>query len=1076
MQINKHARQLLYDPTVSDRAKEIIAILLEINEDLQLNYEHEKEALLVQQIINEQIINGVDIGIRVVDKNRKIIACNQVYADLNDNDINDLVDHYCYDFPCTSNCNTDSCSLQRVINGEVIDIELVIKKNDVSRYIDFRVKPYFSHVGEIIGIIEMFQDTTKKRLAQKELQNSKHLLSLSQKIAELGYWVFTPHTNSFSTFSTQARKILNFSENGEITIDNLFDVIYREDLPYFQKKIDELFYNNRIQATNRIIVNNSIRWIRIMSELHVNIDEAIMYIGTVQDITEHVQANLALQSSEEKYRNLVENISEGIYQTTNGIFISVNRALSEMFGYKQSEIIGKPAWMLARQEIREDVKRMFFEMANTKTCGSKEVECIKKDGTLFWTKISISNYINTNQVFGTVTDISEIKTKEYYLAEHEKNLKESQRIAKIGSWTVNLINGEEYFTPELFNILDISENNTLKLNTLTENYVLPQYQHLVDEQYFEVFKNGNNNTIEFEIITAQKNRKWLRSIAAPLEFDSNGRISKANGILMDITETKKIENASYKNQTKYETLIRNATDAIILCTFAGEIVEANQATYELLGWETELPEKLKLQDCFFKPAEWEIIIKAIHKFGSIKTFETQIKNHNQSKIYVIASCSIITDLSNENLLFFMLKDVTEQHNIAKEKEIAIENRKIKQKEIQIYAETVEYILQTNSFTKNIEIILQNAVNLCDASFGKIIFINNNTKTLRNTYTINSQEPTLISHGFKKRIKELQQILLRKVNLIIENSQPEKIEKQINLLPNIIAISIVNNKEVIGCIILAHKKQEGFTDDNKNILLTFANYASIAYQRNSTIISLNEQAAKLKELNNSKDKFFSLFAHDLKSPFNAIYSTIEKLNKNFETLSHEELKNNISTIFETSRHFANLIENLLIWSQVQTNNFSINKQKTDIYKLVSGTVDLYKNAAALKNISLKINFEERCQFVLVDKNMITAVIMNLLSNAIKFSFENSEIIIGIEKINNAQLRITVKDFGKGMSKNAIKAIYNSSAISTLGTNLEKGTGIGLQISKEFLEKHASQMMINSALNKGTFISFVLDLID
>lgn len=229
--------------------------------------------------------------------------------------------------------------------------------------------------------------------------------------------------------------------------------------------------------------------------------------------------------------------------------------------------------------------------------------------------------------------------------------------------------------------------------------------------------------------------------------------------------------------------------------------------------------------------------------------------------------------------------------------------------------------------------------------------------------------------------------------------------------------------------------------------------------------LDELSVKLQELNATKDKFFSIIAHDLKNPFNSILGFSELLLKNIDNYSTEEIERFVGIISDTSQKTYNLLENLLIWSRTQMGSLEYSPNLYDLDNLVADNVE-FINAMAIKK-QILIHYQNRSNaFAFVDKNMIDTVLRNVLTNAVKFSYPDGEINVKILEDGDYYV-ISIKDNGIGIEPENICKIFRlDSKFAMLGTNKEKGTGLGLLISKEFIQKNNGQIWVNSEHGKGS----------
>lgn len=240
-----------------------------------------------------------------------------------------------------------------------------------------------------------------------------------------------------------------------------------------------------------------------------------------------------------------------------------------------------------------------------------------------------------------------------------------------------------------------------------------------------------------------------------------------------------------------------------------------------------------------------------------------------------------------------------------------------------------------------------------------------------------------------------------------------------------------------------------------------------------ILQLRESQAQLRQLNQVKDKLFSVVSHDLRNPLATMQSFMKLLTEHHDKLSEEEKQQLFAEAQQSLDNLNLLLYNLLQWSRSQMNILQFKPEKLFLKTTIDNCIRVLHLHAHMKKIKINTTIDEHL-FALADKEMTEFIIRNLLSNAIKFSQRNSEIMMkAFEKDGN--VRIEVIDSGIGMSEARIRKLMEMNAgITRRGTEKEKGTGLGLLISKEFIEKNGGQLDIESEPGKGTVFSFSLPL--
>jgi len=231
---------------------------------------------------------------------------------------------------------------------------------------------------------------------------------------------------------------------------------------------------------------------------------------------------------------------------------------------------------------------------------------------------------------------------------------------------------------------------------------------------------------------------------------------------------------------------------------------------------------------------------------------------------------------------------------------------------------------------------------------------------------------------------------------------------------------------------------------------------------------------LRDLNATKDRLFSIIGHDLKNPLSDIIGFSELLRRNYTNYSSEKVMKFHELIYNSARTTNELLENLLEWSGFQSGKLSFQPGKTEIKSIVEGAIKIFRLKAKNKNISLLNGFDRNIE-VFADKKMIETVIRNLLSNSIKFT-EKEGTVNTYYEIQGDKLVIIIADNGKGISKVHVDQIFSKEKyLSTLGTSGEKGTGLGLIICKDFIEKHGESIWVESEPGEGSEFKFTLPLV-
>lgn len=235
------------------------------------------------------------------------------------------------------------------------------------------------------------------------------------------------------------------------------------------------------------------------------------------------------------------------------------------------------------------------------------------------------------------------------------------------------------------------------------------------------------------------------------------------------------------------------------------------------------------------------------------------------------------------------------------------------------------------------------------------------------------------------------------------------------------------------------------------------------------------AEKLKSVSESKDQFFSLISHELRSPFNSILGFAEILYNDYEELSKDELKLYINSLFHSSKHIFSLLDNLLHLSRFQSGKVDFNPVSISLQNIIEKNLQVLKVTANRKEISIISNLPDNIN-IFADEAMVNSVLLNLITNAIKFTRRGGKIEINVQ--HNAKFaEVSVHDHGIGMSDDTIFNLFKVEMSKTLpGTEGETGTGLGLVLTKKFIEQNGGTLKIQSKLHQGSIFTFTIPIVN
>jgi PAS domain S-box-containing protein len=537
--------------------------------------------------------------------------------------------------------------------------------------------------------------------------------------------------------------------------------------------------------------------------------------------------------------------------------------------------------------------------------------------------------------------------------------------------------------------------------------------------------------VEFEgKINTPSGVKYYQTRIVP-EFDSNKDVSSYLAVTRDVTSHRLAENLLRQSEIKFRNLLNISPLPLAEVDKDENIIFINKACTSTFGYEiddiTTLKEwwKKAHPDPEYRElisSEWKQELKRSKNSGTpFNSITTNVTCKDNSKKTVVVTASFFEDKSNESYLV-ALYDITEQKKYEQALKNINELFSLFIKNSPIYA----YIKKVTE--------KQSIVMFASDSFQEMIGYKGSEIVGKNMYELFPEE-------FAKRITEddIQ---------VIKNGEILKIDenfKDLNYTTYKFPITIGNEKLLAGYTI-------DITDKIKNSII------------------ISEQNAELIKLNADKDQFMSILAHDLKNPFNSLLGVSDLLLSNVRNYDIERIEKQVKIIQRTSHNTFNLLEDLLLWSRSQAGKLSLEPQNFILSEITVEVIDVLKTRAEEKGIT--INSFDNEAMIYADKNMLKTVIRNLLSNAIKFSHEGGIISI-YSTTENMNVITSVLDNGIGMSTQNIERIWDSDNYHTSpGTANEKGTGIGLKLCKDLIEKNGGKIWVETALIKGSEFKFSL----
>jgi PAS domain S-box-containing protein len=711
----------------------------------------------------------------------------------------------------------------------------------------------------------------------------------------------------------------------------------------------------------------------------------------------------------------------------NGIFIFANDATAKMYGYKSSKsLIGK-SWKILYEE--SEIERFSKEVTpgfKAKGFWIGEVVGRRKDGSKFYQEVSISR-AKEGHITRIVKDITIHKKYELALKESEFKYKTLVDNLREAVFYVDNNGVFIYVNKRTCEMFGYSTSELIDKSS----YILI-YDHK-DIEFIEKKNRMREQGIsdEYELKCRKKSGEliWCYIKGTPY-YNLKGNIIGSIITITDITEQKLADEALKDSELKFQTIFMLSVDAIGVSKNGINIL-VNPAFLNLFGYESYEEILGKTESILVTEKEKEKIFeytnsrmlgehapptyttKGLKKDGTEFSLEVHVTNYEiDGEMYSIA---LMRDVTMLELAQKALKESEENYRT-------------------LVNTSPDAIVVTDTEQK---------LTLVNNSALKMFGYNSPDKIIGKKYT------DFISKNEQDKIKYITEQISNKN--YVTNLEFLMIRKNKTEFPVELSASLIKDFE---------GKPKGIVSIIRDIT-----------KRKLVEDQLRKYADEQAQLNATKDKFYSIIAHDLRSPFQTLLSYSDMLKSNVDNLKSDKIFSYSENIHKATEETYSLLEDLLQWTGSQTGRIKAQPEIIYVIELFYSIVKIFKESARRKDITLYSNVIEDL-YILADRNMVTTILRNLVSNAIKFTKREGQIVLDAKE-NESNIIISIKDTGIGIEKENISKLFRiDSTYSTKGTEKEKGTGLGLIICKEFAEKNNGTLIVESYPGKGS--TFMLKL--
>ena len=867
-------------------------------------------------------------------------------------------------------------------------------------------------------IFGVTKDISKVKLSEEKFSKVFYLNPSACGLSDLD-------TGEYLEVNDQFYTLLGFDKNeviGKTAID--LGILTQEAINAVMLNADSNGNITNVKADLKTR-NGDIKHVLLSAENIIVQDKKYRYT-IVHDITERKQADATQQELFDRLQKIASLVPGVVYQ------YQLRPDGTSCFPYSSEGI--NEIYRVTPEEVREDASKVFANLhpddydgvAASIQASAKELSPWKyeyrvkfDDGTVRWLSGNASPQRETDGTIlwhGFITDITERKLAEKVLRESEDFQRNLLTSIPVGIFIID---------PLTHCIEMINEHVAVLFGGTTDHLVGQVCHSLICPEcegtcpVFDLGQTVDNS----DKVMLRKDGSKLNILKTVKQIQLNGQ-DKLLECVMDITERKRAEDQI----RKLSTAVEQSPATVVITDLNGDIEYVNPKFISTTGYSfdeaiSKNPRILKSDETSSEEYKelWETICSGKEWRG-----EFHNKKKNGELYWEFASISPIRNDKGITTHFLAIKeDISERKR-------------------------AEGLLRESE--ERYKLITQNTLDIIFMldKTGKLLFLNESVEKI-----LGYKQEELVGKSFTRFVplSEIPKYLLQLKNVFLKQEIHNFISKGYHKNGDLIDV------EINGRLVKHNEK-----------LVALGTIKDISEHIKAEII-LKEKNEELSTINAEKDKFFSIIAHDLKSPFNSIIGFSDLLIEQINNNDDDGIAKYAKIIQQSSNRAMDLLMNLMEWSRSQTGRIEFNPENCKIVNCINETTLFYNDIAIQKSITIKNILPPKAS-VFADKAMLNTVLRNLVSNAIKFTHPGGEIIISAEKKQN-EIIFSVSDSGVGISKSNIEKLFRiDNNYSTPGTQKEKGTGLGLILCKEFIEKHGGKIWVESEEGTGSTFYFTL----
>ena len=831
------------------------------------------------------------------------------------------------------------------------------------------------------------------------------------------------------------------------------NLIGKTDYDFFDKELADFFRENdrlAIEAGTSTINEEEIIFASdghkemietIKTPLFDHKGQVMGIMGIGRDITERIKSQQALRENEERFSDLIESTDGILWEAdaTTFIFNYVTNNAERLLGYPVEDWY-KEGFRLSK--IHPDDRQQ-----STEFCIDQKNECINyefeyrfesKDGSIVWLRdyVKVLNEKGKPKLLrGLMVDITKQKKLEESYVRSNQILQESQSIAKVGGWELDLITNNLYWTAETYHIHDTSPEEFNPTVDAGVSYFLPESQKEIIQAIELAMNEGKGYDLYLETFTTKGRKIDVRTTCEVTVVD--GKPIKLTGIFQDITDVKKASK-------QFETVIKTAIDGFwIVDSKTGQFIEVNDSAIKMLRYTREELLQMKISDIEMYQLQNETInyYDEILQLGH-RVFET--KNKTKTGKIIDVEMSVTYSEIDDGRFFIFVRDISE--------------RKLTEEKLRKLSQAVEQSPTSIEITDskgNIEYVNPKFVTTTGYSLEYVIG--------KKTSILKSENSS--SEEYKKLWKTITSGEVWSGEFHNRRKNGELFWESASISP------MIDSKGKITHFIalkeeITYRKETEILLEEKNLKIEAQN---LEYKRiNEELIVAKNQAEESDKL---KTSFLANMSHEIRTPMNGILGFAGLLKD--PMLTGDEQKEYIDIIEKSGARMLNIINDIIDISKIESGLMKVKIAESNINDQVDYIYTFFKPEVENKGMKLSCikSLTSTDSIIRTDREKVFAILINIVKNAIKYSEVG---VIEFGYIKKGQfLEFFVKDNGIGIPKNRQKAIFERFIQADIEDKMAaQGAGLGLAISKSFVEMLGGKIWLESESGKGSTFYFTI----